>query len=480
MEDKMTLEELRQHLAQIETRQKELATEYEDRDFPQAVEDEFEALKAERDKTREAISKREERQAYLVSLDGDPERTDKEPKYSFQTRNSAKRVPDDPTNFSEYRALNNDMAQLEQSLTEGAKRITDTFRSAFPKAPREESQERMEYLLDHVDTPDKTLAKRFIVTSKREYQSGFGKAAVSGNLMGLTRGEAEALAEARALGIGSQGGNYPVPIVLDPTVVLTNAGALDPMRKVARVIPVAGNTFDAVASLGITASYASEAAAATDNSPTLTQPSFNVEKAHVYVPFSNENAEDWSALSTEIGAMIADSKKVLESTKFISGAGHGSQQPAGLHVGATAIVTASATLVVGDLYALTEALPERWQDNASILANRKYLNKIRAFDTAGGASLWVQLGDGYPLRLLDYPTYVHSGFSSSTATGSTILTIGDFSKYYIVDRIGMDAQFVPVVFGTTGTPTGQSAIYAHWRNTAGVLDYRPFVSLKLP
>lgn len=475
MDERATLQELEAHLEAVKARSTEIAKEFEDRDFTPDAAEEFERLKVERSETEERIAARKERYAYIASLSTDDKNVEKETRFTgahFQTRRQS-RVPEDPTDISGYRSLSNGIDDLNEAYSEGARRIVDG--AYIPLGDDAKSKERMEYLLEECDDREKSVARRFIHTSNRTYLRAFMKAAIRGNTVGLDQDEL------RALGLGSQGGNYPIPVVLDPTVILTTNGVVNPLRSIGRVIPITGNTYQGVISAGVVSAYSAENTATTDNSPTLTQPVWNVEKAQAWIPFSVEEDEDWPALQSEMARELADSKDTLEATQFLTGLGHGSQAPQGLLVGATAVVNSvnsGGTMDVRDIYAIEEALAPRWRPRASFVANKAYLNKVRQLDTAGGANLWVQLGDGTPSRLLDYPTYELSTMSSSTATGSSVFTIGDFSQFYIVERIGMNAELVPTVFGTAMTPTGQRGIYAHWRNTAGVTTQLAFKTLK--
>jgi predicted phage gp36 major capsid-like protein len=49
---------------------------------------------------------------------------------------------------------------------------------------------------------------------------------------------------------------------------------------------------------------------------------------------------------------------------------------------------------VSDVYKTEEALGPRFRPRAQWVANRFIYNKVRQFDTAGGAALWMQLGRG--------------------------------------------------------------------------------------
>jgi HK97 family phage major capsid protein len=72
-------------------------------------------------------------------------------------------------------------------------------------------------------------------------------------------------------GVGAQGG-FAIPFTLDPSVILTSSGALNPIRRVARSITIATREWKGVSSAGVTASYDAEASEVSDDTPTLAQP----------------------------------------------------------------------------------------------------------------------------------------------------------------------------------------------------------------
>jgi predicted phage gp36 major capsid-like protein len=55
------------------------------------------------------------------------------------------------------------------------------------------------------------------------------------------------------------------------------------------------------------------------------------------------------------------------------------------------------------------------------------------------------------------------------------LTLGDFNYFLIVDRIGLDIEIAPLLFGPSNRyPTGQRGLLAMWRNTSKVLSANAF------
>ena len=76
--------------------------------------------------------------------------------------------------------------------------------------------------------------------------------------------------------------------------------------------------------------------------------------------------------------------------------------------------------------------------------------------------------------LLGKPAYESSVMTSALTAGSKILIFGDFRYFLIVDRIGMNLDLIPHLFGASNRPTGQRGLYAFWRNSCKVLDINAF------
>ncbi|MEU2790366.1 hypothetical protein [Streptomyces sp. NPDC007100] len=81
----------------------------------------------------------------------------------------------------------------------------------------------MEHLVRNVDGTEGALAKRILTTGHDRYDRAFGKACLAGSTATLTNEERAALAM-----------------------------VADPMRQIARVVPITGKTWDGITSAGIT------------------------------------------------------------------------------------------------------------------------------------------------------------------------------------------------------------------------------------
>jgi len=278
--------------------------------------------------------------------------------------------------------------------------------------------------------------------------------------------------------VGSEGG-FAVPFALDPTIIATSDGSVNPLRQIARVQTILSNEWRGVSSDGITLDYEGEADEADDDSPTLAQPTVTANRVSAFIPFTFEIDQDWTSMRNEMSKLISDGKDDLESAAFISGTGVG--QPEGIVAalagGASIVPTAAVgTFAAADIYALLEALPPRFRPRAAFLANLSILNLIAQEETTNGARLFPSIDDG---QLLRKRAYEASAMDGTTTPGDQILLAGDFRHYLIADRIGMSVEVIPHLFGAAGRPTGQRGIYAFWRNGAAVLASEAFRLLEV-
>jgi len=86
----------------------------------------------------------------------------------------------------------------------------------------------------------------------------------------------------------------------------------------------------------------------------------------------------------------------------------------------------------------------------------------------------------FSAQFLGYPAFQNTAMSSTFTTGQLVGVLGDFSYYYIIDRIGMTIETIPHLFDVTNNqPTGQRGLYCYWRNGAKVADAAAFRTLKL-
>jgi HK97 family phage major capsid protein len=464
----MTIEELLARQSEIRARLQEIDTEHSGEELPEESRDEWNRLNEEFESNEPKIEELVARRDRVESLGEDPENREV-PTGSLQVRGNGARG-EDIFDLSTVRSSVSGPQEATREMRDRALRAIEGAHFPHEEADQDQVRGELERLIGK-DADNGDVARHILQTGSPAYNRAFGKALAGAQLT------AE---EQRALSLSENGGGLAVPFTLDPTIIRTSNGAVNPLREISRVEQITTDTWKGVASAGVTASYDAESAEVSDDTPTLTQPEVSTEKAQAFVPFSIEIGQDWSSLQSELAGLIQDSKDELEASKMLSGAGSGSNEPFGVLTGATEVkeTASSGVFAIADIYTLKGALPARFQPNASWVANDGTFDKVRQFDTAGGASLWARLAEGRPERLVNKPAYELSTMDT-VAAKKLIAIYGDFRHFLIVDRIGMTVEVVQHLFGENGRPTGQRGLYAYWRNSSKVLTKAAFRVLKV-
>jgi HK97 family phage major capsid protein len=472
----MTIEEHRARLSEIQARMQEIDTEFTGRALPEDEKAEFERLQEEKHETARTIAELEQRSAWVSEMSRDEKQTERG--VTFHTAPAGATRGDDIWDLAAVRAQSSSVEQETRMLSDNAQRAVEGFHFPHEDADRERSQAHIERLMNKFseETGERqSFARHLLTTGSPTYRRAFGK---------TLAGRPLTTEEQRAMSLTSASGGYAVPVTLDPTIIPTSNGAVNPWRAISRVEQITGNTWNGVSAGAIVASRDAEFEEVSDDSPTLAQPTATVTKAEAFVPFSIEVGQDWGSLESEMARLIQDAKDVEEATAFATGVGTG-VNPQGVLTGATGTVAAgTAAFAVAHGYALLEALPARFRPNAKFVANLAQYNRIRQLDTAGGANIWVQnltqgIGNdatgNIGATFLGKPAYESSVMTSALTAASKIMIFGDFRYYLIVDRIGMTVELVPHLFGATNQrPIGSRGLLAYWRNTGKVLSSAAF------
>jgi HK97 family phage major capsid protein len=468
----MTPDEIRARLDEIKSRLKEIDTEYNGKPLPDGLRDEFKSLVNEKkDLTRLEKELEARRQVVEEAAENEESR-----ELGFQVKKPRIRGEE----IYDLSTIRTSAASPEGMVHEMQDRAMEAIeRGAYPadSVSKEEAQGNVERLLKAKDTKDGKLARHILETGSPTYSRAFGK---------KLEGRELTDAESRALSTSNEAGGFAIPFTLDPSVVHASNHSVNPWRAIARVEQVVTDNWNGITSAGVKARYTTEASEVEDNSPTFKQPSIHPERADCFIPFSVELGQDWAGLQAEITSMIQEAKDDLEASKFAFG--DGEDEPQGVLIGGTASFKTAGTAViaVADVYKAEEELPPRYRPRAQWVANRSIYNRIRQFDTAGGANLWTEnlqkgLANNVPTpgntgyNLLGYQANECSTMGTTVASGGTVAVIGDFSRYVIVDRIGMSVELVPHLFATgNNRPSGQRGFLALWRNSAQVIDANAF------
>jgi HK97 family phage major capsid protein len=337
---------------------------------------------------------------------------------------------------------------------------------------------------------DHITARRILVTENDDYRSAFLKLVTDVHPV-LTEEENRAVQawyEFRALGDWTTtAGGFGIPVFIDPSIILTAQESGNPFLSIAKQVTVNTNQWKGVSSAGVTWAFQTEAAAATDNSPTLAQPSVLVHMARGFIPYSIEVGMDYPGFASEMSTLLTQGYDELLVNKFTIGSG--TNEPKGILTAISAVagdrvkVTTAGSIGAPDPYAVWKALPQKYRRNASWLMSVGVNNAIRQI---GAANVFhgytVNLPEGWADQLFNRPVY-ESAYMPDTTTWTTTAEgqaiVGDFSNFVVARNGGMSVELVPqlfqqVVAGTgPAVPTGQRGWFAYARigsdssNTAG-------------
>ena len=369
------------------------------------------------------------------------------------------------------------------------------LRDAAMKVAETEARHLAPFQQDHLDTLLSTrnenlngavVAKRLLMTETPAYRSAFQKA-VTQSTPAFTSEEARAIDEFRAAneGTGSAGG-FGIPVLIDPTIILTSGAADAPILQISRMVTITTDAWKGVSSAGVTWSYDAEASAVSDDAPTLAQPNIPVYAARGFIPYSIELGQDYPGFADEMAMLL--NQGYLDLVAKQTAVGSGSSQPTGVFTSLAntttnpshVTLTTAGTIGAVDIRNAWAALPERYRPRATWAVSPTVEGKIRAL---GNSSTW-SLADftvnltadgtsvltGRPVVVTDYaPAF------TSTTGAANYAVIGDFSNYLVVQRAGMTVELVNHLFDTsTGRPTGQRGWFAYARHGADVVNPNGF------
>jgi len=316
------------------------------------------------------------------------------------------------------------------------------------------------------------IAKRMVLTETDAYRSAFMKGVTQGS-PAFTADEARALDEYRAMSEGTDtAGGFGVPVLIDPSIILTSGAGAAPVLDLARVVTITTDEWKGVSSAGVSWSYDGEGTEVSDDAPTLAQPTVPVYTARGFIPYSIEVGQDYPAFAAEMRRLLDQGYIDLVANGTINGTG--SSQPTGIFTALDAntnvevVVTTDGTFSATDLLKVWKSLPERYRANATWIMNTDVENEVRSFAAGADSAYYtVDLSAGgigtlfgRPIRTTDYaPEF------TGTTGAANILVVGDFSNFLVAQRAGMSVELIPHLFATgNNRPSGQRGWFAYARH----------------
>lgn len=339
------------------------------------------------------------------------------------------------------------------------------------------------------DTDGELIAAFMVATSNPHYRSAFQKAA-TGLSPAFSPEEARAVREVnqlkRAMSIGTPAaGGYAVPVIIDPTIILTAQGSDNPILRRARVETITVDTWKGLASAGSTWKMGAEASASTDNSPSISQPTVDTNRADGFIPFSIEVGQDWPGFAEQMSKMLGSGYDELQVQQLTTGTGTDNAVGILSRLAAqTSPVVKKETAAAGviapnDIYSMWARLPQRHRRRSGSLAwmsstvTQNAIRQLGTLDpnftvdmTAEGIGQLI----GSPYDMNDY----FADFASGTGTQNWAV-VGNWQGFLVAQRAGMNIEFIPMLFDVTNNrPTGQRGWFAWARFGSDVVDPTAF------
>ncbi|MFI6274303.1 phage major capsid protein [Streptomyces sp. NPDC050988] len=393
------------------------------------------------------------------------------------TRFSPKQDPfgEDPRTLSGRAVYDRSMAVVDSS--EGGRHLEPAQKERVQKLLRTQTG----------DTDGELVGQLLLATENPHYRSAFQKIAASTAPV-FSPEESRAIERVglikRAMSVGSPGGGgFAVPVLIDPTIILTQQGSENDILRLARVETITNDTWKGLSTAGVSWQFSAEAAATTDNSPTMTQPEVPTHRADGFIPFSIEIGMDWPGFAEQMSMLLASGYDELLAEKLTTGSGNG--QPTGLVTALDAVtnpanieIASTSVLQASDIYGLWDALPQKYRRRMTTawLSSTNIQNTIRQLGTTD-PNFTINLTEEAIPRMFgrEYPMNDYmSDFVAGTST-APLLVVGDFKNYLVAQRAGMQVEFLPMLFDVTNNrPTGQRGWFAWARIGADVINDHGF------
>lgn len=430
-------------------------------DLERAIEKKQTTINEVRDKIRATlIDDIESGRRVPVPVDGDP--------VEFQRNYAASHG----SSWKARRRLRDDDAGIGLDvglLDRGRRTIDNSFRDGLLP---DYAAERASNLIEDGMPGDRSLAARWAATAgDPHYRTAFAKMLGDpdkGHLLWSER-EREAFSavahlqsQVRAMSTTDTEGGHMIPLTLDPALLISNSGSINPLRELATVKQTMTDSWRGITTAGATSEWKTEGSEAADGSPTLANVDIPMFTGDSFVPYSYEVGMDAMNFLEELSEVLVDSLMNLYATAYTTG--NGSSAPAGIVTGLVGTSSeingqGSEAIAATDPFDLQNALPARFSANATWQAHIATMNTYRQFETSNGAHEFpeLRLNPPYLLGKRFYENSNMDGAINAAATANNyVMVYGDVRKgFFIVDRVGARLELIPNLVGANQRPTGQ-------------------------
>jgi HK97 family phage major capsid protein len=454
----------------------------------QAVKDELETLRSELIELRDAEELSEEQEARFSELTSEEENPITALKAEAEDLQSRIRVLDAGTEESNIeigedrsvhfmKQTNTDIDVRTASrgeVRDAALKVLETEHQSQTVPLADDAAVRIEKLIKtrNGDLDGDVIAKRLLVTERPAYRSAWLKG-VTQLSPAFEPEEVRALNEFRATeqSLTSASGGYGVPVIIDPTIILTSGAEVAPLLNVSRIETITNNIWKGVSSNGVVFTGTAEAVAATATQATLAQPTITPEKTMAYIPYSFEIGGDYPGFASEMQALIEQAYVDYLAVETATGSAGvvGIFTAIDATSGSEVTPTTDGALGPVDALKVFKALPERHRPRSTWFMDISVESELRTGSDGYATTDLTTEGVGPLLGkrvlLSDYaPSF------TGTTGASNLAIVGNFNRYVIAQRVGMNVELIPNVVDGSGVPTGQRAWLAWARVGADSVD----------
>ena len=253
-----------------------------------------------------------------------------------------------------------------------------------------------------------------------------------------------------ALSVGSDGeGGYLVPDEFEHSLVQ----ALEEenfFRTLATTIPTAGDRKIPVVTGHGEAEWAEERQKGKESDESFGQETLGAYKLFTTIKVSEELLSDSAfPLESYLSGEFARRLGSKEEEAFLVGDGSG--KPTGVfasaQVGAT--LKSAVAITFDDIYDLFYSLKSAYRKNGIWICNDSTIKALRKLKDENGQYLWQpSVSAGTPDMLMNRPIKTTS-YAPEIAAGKTPIIFGDFSYYWIADRVGRSFKKLGELYAET-------------------------------
>ena len=268
-------------------------------------------------------------------------------------------------------------------------------------------------------------------------------------------------------------GGYAVPAMVTDRIVQRQAGLSSVRSAGATVVNLTTNSVEMLSLTGGNSQYSSALRGVWGNetsAPTAKNITFGTEtvQAHVYTyktPFTVSLLEDAPNIVDLFTNQVSEVLAIDEDNAFLTG--NGINKPQGILPGGLNALSlteqaslSAAALTIGGLKLLRRSVDSQYRINSTLLGANDTGGAIEALVDSDGAFYFDMLMSGQPMAKYG-ATWRESEAMPAVGAGNFALIFGDFSGYYIVERLGMSIQRFQ------DSATGANIVEFHIRRRVG-------------